>query len=126
MMTALAKILLIEDDQFLAKMYFTKLSLANYEVITADNGERGLFKAQTEKPDLILLDIMLPGIDGWEVLQKIKADKTSAMIPVILLTNLGQQEEIERGLHLGASDYLIKAHFTPKEILKKIADILNK
>lgn len=126
MNNTLAKILLVEDDQFLAKMYLTKLTMANYEVIIADNGETGLLKTQTEKPQLVLLDIMLPGIDGWQVLQKIKADKNLNNIPVILLTNLGQQAEIEKGLSLGAADYLIKAHFTPKEVLKKIADVLNK
>ncbi|MDO8436326.1 MAG: response regulator, partial [bacterium] len=82
-------------------------------------------KIKTEKPDLILLDLILPGIDGFEVLAKIKDDPTLSAIPVIILSNLGQQEDVERGLKLGAVDYLIKAHFTPGEIIEKIKNNLR-
>jgi len=84
-----------------------------------------LKKIKEEKPDLILLDLILPGIDGFEVLTKMKEDPELSKIPVIILSNLGQKEDVERGLKLGASDYLIKAHFTPGEIIEKIKNILK-
>jgi len=120
------KILLIEDDPFLLSMYNTKFELENFLVITADDGEQGLKLALKEKPDVILLDILLPKKDGFEVLEELKADKNMKDIPVILLTNLSQKSEVERGLSLGAVDYLIKAHFMPSEIVTKIKNIVNK
>ena len=82
-------------------------------------------KIKSEKPDLILLDLILPGIDGFEVLSQTKKDPEVSSIPVIILSNLGQKEDIERGLKLGATDYLIKAHFTPGEIIEKIRLIIS-
>ncbi|PIR71849.1 MAG: response regulator, partial [Candidatus Nealsonbacteria bacterium CG10_big_fil_rev_8_21_14_0_10_37_25] len=82
-------------------------------------------KIKEEKPDLVLLDLILPGIDGFEVLSKMKEDLALAQIPVIILSNLGQKEDVERGLKLGAVDYLIKAHFTPGEIIEKIKNALK-
>ena len=119
------KILLVEDDPFLLSMYSTKFELENFLVITAAEGEKGLALAASEEPDIILLDIMLPGMNGFEVLEKLKADKAVNTIPVILLTNLNQKNEIERGLALGAEDYLIKAHFMPSEVVSKIKKILG-
>ncbi|NUM25531.1 MAG: response regulator [Candidatus Buchananbacteria bacterium] len=113
-------ILLVEDDEFLAELYATKLSLEGYEVFLANDGEKGFKMAKEKKPDLILLDIILPKMDGFEVLSKIKSDKEIKNIPVVLLTNLSQKDEVKRGLDLGASDYLIKAHFMPSEVVKKI------
>lgn len=120
------KVLLIEDDQFLAKMYTTKLNMEDIAVHLAPDGQEGINLAKAEKPDIILLDIILPKMDGWQVLEALKADAKTKSIPVLLLTNLGQQEDIEKGLKLGATDYLIKAHFTPSEVLDKIKSILNK
>ena len=77
-------------------------------------------KIKEEKPHLVLLDLILPGIDGFEVLSRMREDPSLSSIPVIILSNLGQKEDIERGLKLGAVDYLIKAHFTPGEIIEKI------
>lgn len=119
------KILLIEDDPFLLSMYSTKFELENFSVISAADGEQGLALAKSGGPDIILLDIMLPKMNGFEVLEKLKADKTAAAIPVILLTNLNQKNEVERGLALGAEDYLIKAHFLPSEVVAKIRKILD-
>jgi DNA-binding response OmpR family regulator len=121
----MAKILIVEDDRFLRELIARKLKNEGYEVLEAVDGEEGLKKIKEEKPDLILLDLILPGIDGFEVLAKAKEDPNIAQIPVIILSNLGQREEIERGLKLGAIDYLIKAHFTPGEIIEKIKNILR-
>ncbi|MDX9892808.1 MAG: response regulator [Patescibacteria group bacterium] len=117
-------ILLVEDDEFLSELYATKLGLEGYEVILASDGEKGLKLIKEKQPDLILLDIILPKLDGFEILSKIKADKILKKIPVILLTNLSQKDEVKRGLDLGADDYLIKAHFMPSEVVKKIKQVL--
>jgi len=113
-------ILIIEDDKFLRELIAQKLLKEEFEISEAVDGEEGVKKVQKEKPDLILLDLILPGIDGFEVLAKIKEEPSLAQIPVIILSNLGQKEDVERGLKLGAVDYLIKAHFTPGEIIEKV------
>lgn len=123
-------ILIIEDDKFLRELIAQKLIKENYDVSEAVDGEEGIKKVQDslqagQLPDLILLDLILPGIDGFEVLSKLKEDPLLAQIPVIILSNLGQKEDIERGLKLGAIDYLIKAHFTPGEIIEKISNALK-
>ena len=120
------KILLIEDDPFLLNMYNTKFELEGFLVITANDGEKGSKLALKEEPDIILLDILLPKKDGFEVLEELKTNNKTKDIPVILLTNLSQKNEVERGLLLGAIDYLIKAHFMPSEIVTKIKNIVNK
>ena len=117
-------ILVVEDDKFLRELISQKLIRENYEVSEAIDGEEGIKKIKEEKPDLVLLDLILPGIDGFEVLSKMKEDSNVSSIPVIILSNLGQKEDVERGLELGAIDYLIKAHFTPGEIIEKIKKVL--
>jgi DNA-binding response OmpR family regulator len=119
------KILIIEDDRFLRELISRKLISENYQACEASDGEEGVRVAKTEKPDLILLDLILPGIDGFEVLGKIRQAAEVGQTPVIILSNLGQKEDIERGIKLGATDYLIKAHFTPGEIIEKISSILT-
>lgn len=119
------KILIVEDDKFLRELIVAKLSKENYDVVVAVDGEEGIKKVKEEKPGLILLDLILPGIDGFEVLSQIKNDPSVAHIPVIIVSNLGQREDIERGISLGANDYLIKAHFTPGEIIDKIRAVLQ-
>jgi DNA-binding response OmpR family regulator len=118
-------ILIVEDDKFLRELIAQKLTKEGYDISEAVDGEEGIKKIKTEKPDLVLLDLILPGIDGFEVLSRMKADEKLAGIPVIILSNLGQREEIERGLKLGANDYMIKAHFTPREIIDKIKSVLK-
>ena len=118
-------ILIIEDDKFLRELIAQKLSKEDYEISEAIDGEEGMSKVKEEKPDLILLDLILPGIDGFEVLSQIKKDPALSLIPVIILSNLGQKEDVEKGRKLGAVDYLIKAHFTPGEIIEKIKNILK-
>lgn len=120
------KILIVEDDSFLLSMYAAKFSLENFEVITAEDGEKGLKLAFKELPDIILLDIFLPKKDGFDVLKELKEDEGTKKIPVILLTNLSQKSEIEQGLNMGAEDYLIKAHFMPSEVVEKIKKTLSK
>ena len=119
-------ILIIEDDKFLRDLIAKKLKKEGFDISEAIDGEKGLKKTKTEKPDLVLLDLILPGIDGFEVLAEIKKDSALIKIPIIILSNLGQKDDIERGMKLGAVDYLIKAHFTPGEIIDKIKTILEK
>jgi DNA-binding response OmpR family regulator len=118
-------ILIIEDDRFLREVISQKLLKEGYNPVGAVDGEEGIRKVKEIKPDLVLLDLILPGIDGFEVLSQMKEDPLLAQIPVIILSNLGQKEEIEKGLKMGAVDYLIKAHFTPGEIIEKIKTALR-
>jgi DNA-binding response OmpR family regulator len=119
------KILLVEDDKFLRELMVRKLLSLNYNVISAVDGEEGVEKIKTELPDIVLLDLILPGINGFEVLEAAKKDPTTNKIPIIILSNLGQGEDIEKGLKLGAEDFLVKAHFTPQEIVNKLKAILG-
>lgn len=118
-------ILIIEDDKFLRELIAQKLNKEEYNISEAIDGEEGIKKVKEEKPDLVLLDLILPGIDGFEVLSQMKENPETKSIPVIILSNLGQKEDMEKGLKLGAVDYLIKAHFTPGEIIDKIKAVLK-
>jgi DNA-binding response OmpR family regulator len=118
-------ILIIEDDKFLRELMAQKLVKEGYEVSEAVDGEEGIKKVKEENPALVLLDLILPGIDGFEVLTTMKDDPVLSQIPVIILSNLGQRDDVEKGLKLGAVDYLIKAHFTPGEIVEKIKGALK-
>lgn len=119
------KILLVEDDTFLAGIYATKFEQAGFAVSLAADGEAGLKAAKKETPNVILLDILMPKMDGFEVLENLKKDANLSKIPVILLTNLGQREDVEKGLKLGAVDYLIKAHFMPHETVEKVKKVIG-
>ena len=119
------RILLIEDDSFLVEMYTTKFELEGFEVISAEDGKKGLDLALQEKPEIILLDILMPKMDGFAVLEALKKDKTTLNIPVVLLTNLGQKDDVKKGFEKGAVGYLIKAHFMPSEVVDKIMKILK-
>lgn len=119
------KILIIEDDKFLRDLIARKLTGEGFDISMAVDGEEGIKKIRDKRPDLVLLDLILPGIDGFEVLSRMRGDPSVASIPVIILSNLGQREEVEKGLKLGAIDYLIKAHFTPGEIIEKIKNVLK-
>jgi len=119
------KILLVEDDTFLVEMYTTKFELEGFEVVAAEDGKKGLEMVTKENPDIILLDILMPKMDGFAVLEALKKDKATANIPVILLTNLGQKDDVKRGFEMGADGYLIKAHFMPSEVVEKIKKILK-
>jgi len=119
-------ILIIEDDGFLASIYAQKLELEGFQVAFATNGEDGLKLAQKDHPDLVLLDLLMPKMDGFEVLEKLKADPATQGIKVLVLSNLGQKEDVERCLKLGAAGYIIKAHSLPEETVKRIKEILGK
>ena len=119
-------ILIIDDDPFLVSIYETKLKLEGYNVQIARNGTDGLRKARSKVPALIMLDVLLPKVDGFSILEELKKDSATKNIPVIMLTNLGQKDEIERGFQLGAEDYLIKAHFKPSETCVRIKKVLAK
>jgi len=119
------KVLIVDDDAFLSGIYATKLELEGFAVVSARDGEEGLKAAAKEKPDMILLDVLMPKLDGFEVLKRLKADDALKGTPVIMLTNLGQKEDVEKGLSEGAVDYLIKAHFVPAEAVAKIKKILK-
>ncbi len=122
----MTKILLVDDDSFISDMYTDKLKEEKFEVELAIDGEEGLRKISELKPDLILLDIPLPKMDAFEVLKKIKKDPALSQIKVIILTNVNQKDEAEKGSTLGADDYVIKANFTPAEVMIKIKQVLNK
>jgi len=119
------KILLVEDDPFLVDIYETKLKESGFVVEVANHGEVALTKIRENKVDLVLLDIVLPHLDGWEILRSIKGDKQLKDLKVIILSNLGQKEEVEKGLELGAAKYLIKAHYTPTEVVEEIKKYLD-
>lgn len=119
------RILIIEDDPFLSDIYLTKFRNVGFEVDIARDGREGLAIAQERKPDVILLDIVMPHMDGFEVLRALRGDTSLAKIKIILLTNLGQQEDIKKGIKEGADAYMIKAHFTPTEVLAKVQEVLT-
>lgn len=119
------KILLIEDDAFLVGMYVAKLDLAHLEPLVANEGEVGLKLAKEQQPNLILLDIRLPKMDGFTVLEALKTNPETRDIPVIMLTNMGQQQDKERGLALGAADYLVKVDYEPEEVIEKIQQYIG-
>jgi len=121
----MAKILVVEDDRFLRELITQKLIREGFNAVEAVDGEDGIRKINEEKPDLVLLDLILPGIDGFEVLTRAKDNPLTKSIPVIVLSNLGQKDDVDRGIKLGAVDYMIKAHFTPGEIVLKIRNILR-
>jgi len=119
-------ILLVEDDVFVSDIYQTKISSEGYEVILAENGLEAIKKLEKSIPDLILLDIIMPYMDGMETLRKIKSEEKWKKIPIILLTNLSDKEKIEEALGVGADDFLIKSHFTPSEVISKVNMLLKK
>lgn len=118
-------ILLIEDQAGFRKVYSDVLESNNYHVITAEDGEKGLNLAKSEKPDLILLDLILPKMHGMEVLQKVREDDSTKSIPVVILSVLGDKDQINAALSKGANDYAVKGFYTPREILAKIQPLLG-
>jgi len=119
------KVLIVEDDPFIADVYVLKLESEGYDVETAEDGLIGLKKIKQKKYDIILLDILMPNMDGFKVLEQIKMNPEVSKIPVVILTNLSQKKDIQKGLDLGATDYIIKTKFTPSEVVKTINKVLE-
>jgi CheY-like chemotaxis protein len=116
------EVLLIEDDPAVLEMYRMKLELDGYNVTIATDGEEGLAQAKKMKPGIIFLDIRLPKMDGFEVLGALRSDETTKEIPVVILSNYGEKELIDRGLKLGAHEFLIKAQTTPSALSKRVGE----
>jgi two-component system, OmpR family, phosphate regulon response regulator PhoB len=119
------RVLFVEDDAAVAEMYRLKLELDGYTVTIAPDGEEGLKMAKESPPDILFLDIRLPKMDGFSVLESLRADATLKHIPVIILSNYGEAELVERGLKLGALDYLIKAETTPSTLSHGVGKWIN-
>ncbi|MBI3627123.1 response regulator [Candidatus Uhrbacteria bacterium] len=119
-------ILVIEDDRFLSRIYFTKLTKEGFEVVLATEGEEAMRRLQEKMPDLILLDLVLPIKSGFEILEEIKQSSRFAKIPVVIFSNLGQQEDMDRGKRLGAADYFVKANMNIQDVVDKIKKYLAK
>lgn len=120
------KIILIEDDEILAKVLHTELEEAGFKVLQAFDGEAGLELVRSKKPDLVLLDLVLPKKPGFEVLEELKKSPDTKNIPVIILSLLGEDEDIKKGLRLGADDYLVKSNHAITEIIEKIKNFFAK
>lgn len=118
-------LLIIEDDKLFRELITLKLNLEGYQISEAVDGEEGIKKVKEEKPDLVLLDLLLPGIDGFGVLENIKNEPSLFQTKVIILSNLDQKADVEKGLKLGATDFLVKSQFTPGEIIERIKEILK-
>jgi DNA-binding response OmpR family regulator len=120
------KVLLIEDDVRVRELYELVLKMDEYQVVTAETGEDGLKKATTEDPDLIFLDIRLPGMNGLEVLEHLRQNEKTASIPVVILSNLDDEKTISRGVSLGALEYVVKSRITPQDLSKRVKDYNKK
>ncbi len=120
------KIALIEDDQLLVKMYKDALERDDYEVVVAHDGEEGLKLIKSEKPDLILLDIKMPKMDGFEMMREMKDNSEVNSIPIVVLTNYSADENIAEALELGAREFDVKSDHTPNEVVDKVAKLLDK
>ena len=120
------KVLLIEDDVRVRELYELVLKMDEYQVITAETGEDGIEKAKSEQPDLIFLDIRLPGMNGLEVLEVLRQDEQTSAIPVVILSNLDDEKTVSKGVSLGALEYVVKSRITPQDLSKRVKDIGGK
>ncbi|MBI2050609.1 MAG: response regulator [Parcubacteria group bacterium] len=116
-MTSKPLVLLAEDDAFLRRMYATKFEQSGIPALLAEDGKQALSLARKHKPKLALVDILMPKVDGFEVLAEMKKDPELKNIPVVLLTNLSEVSDVSRAKKLGAAEYLIKSHFLPSEVI---------
>lgn len=120
----MAKILIVEDDPLMSRMYQKIFTFEGYEVDMAGDGVEGLEKVRTIKPTLVLLDIMMPKMNGLEVLEKLKADPETKAIPIVMLTNLAGQQDAETAMSKGAIKYIIKSEYDPKQVVNMVKEIL--
>lgn len=119
------RILIVEDDVFIRDIYQVKFSQEGFDVVTAEDGVKALAILEKIVPDVILLDIIMPYMNGMEVLRNIKSNELLKKIPVIMLTNISEKEKVTEGTELGINDYIIKSHFTPSEVVHKVNALLN-
>lgn len=119
------KVFIVEDDEFLRSLTVKRLEKEGYEVAVSPDGEGAMDGILKEKPDIILLDLLLPGLNGYEVLQKIRDNGETKSMPVIVFSNLGQREDIEKAKAIGVSDFLIKANFTLDDVVIKVSSLLK-
>ncbi|HBG81432.1 TPA: response regulator [candidate division CPR2 bacterium] len=119
-------ILIVEDDPYILKMYELKLGMAGYDVKTAINGRLGLDKVREKKPDLILLDILMPEMDGFEVLEHLKGDPDTKGVPVLVLSNLGQEDHINKAMSFGVQGFIVKSQYTPSQVVETIKGVIKK
>lgn len=118
------KILIVEDDPLMLRMYQKIFTFEKYDVDTAINGEEALVKVRTSRPTLILLDIMMPKVNGLQVLDKLKSDPDTKNIPVVMLTNLASEKDAENAMLKGAIKYIVKSQYEPKQISDMIKEII--
>ncbi len=119
------KVLIVEDDPMIMDMYVHKFQQEGFVVVSHDRGDGVVELAQTEKPDIILLDIIIPGLDGFAVLEQLKANEQTKSIGVVMLTNLGQDEDKAKGQAMGALGYIVKSSRTPGEVVKQVRELLS-
>lgn len=120
------RILIVEDDDFLRSLAVTKLTAEGFAMEVAASGDEGLNKALATPPDLMILDLMLPQLSGFEILEKVRANEATKKLKVIVFSNLGEEADIKKCLDLGVSEYLVKANFTLDELTEKIKTALGK
>lgn len=120
----MSKVLIVEDDPFLLKMYQKKFEIAGFEVQIAADGEEGLSKIKSFLPNIVLMDIMMPKLNGLEVVAKAKADPSLKSIPIIVLTNLSSSTDAKTAVEKGAVAYLVKSDYTPSQVVAKVKEIL--
>ncbi len=118
------RILVADDDPSILRLLQLNFELEGYEVSTASDGEEALAKARASSPDVVVLDVMMPGMDGWEVCRRLKEDETMRDVPVILLTALGQEQERRHGMSVGASEYVMKP-FDPDQLVQMVKGTLS-
>jgi two-component system alkaline phosphatase synthesis response regulator PhoP len=119
------RILVVDDEIYIVHILEFTLTMEGYEVLTAADGEEALRRLEQDRPDLVVLDIMMPKVDGYEVLRRIRADEEFRQLPVILLSAKGRPVDRETGLEIGADDYIVKP-FSPRRLLEKIQDLLER
>ncbi len=120
----MAKVLIVEDDPLISRMYQKIFKFEGYEVETAADGEEGVDKVRTAKPTIVILDVMMPKMNGLQVLAKLKSDPETKKIPVVMLTNLAGQSDAEKALSMGAIKYIIKSEYEPKQVTDMIKEVL--
>lgn len=121
----MSKVLIVEDDQFLSKMYAKKFQIAGFEVQLAGDGEEGLSQMRTFRPDIVLMDIMMPKLNGLDAISQAKADQMIKAIPIIVLTNLSNTDDATEAVKRGAIGYLVKSDYTPTQVVDKVREQLS-